>query len=307
MNPRLAMVLIIGLPIAVLFLARSHAASPPPAVAPHAKQQAITHPKLTVRYKKGLLSAEIHNVPLAKVLHEFETKAGLQSHFNDSKLADHPISVSVTEVPLAEALKRTLRGFSYALHHTADHNIILLLSTPPTLAHTGPLLGTATFKQSALDPLSNSNNTAKDEPQSLDEFQPLVEEDSAESIEDEEGGKASASIRSAKEEEYNEKLFQRAIAALQSPHKNLYPEAINQLATLDDPRAASALVERVTNDTLTVKERLHAIGALWQHAVNFSSAEAIATETLKELTREKNKNISYIAAQALNEMQQHLQ
>ncbi|ABA57478.1 hypothetical protein Noc_0968 [Nitrosococcus oceani ATCC 19707] len=290
----------------MLFLASSHAASPPATVTPHTKKQDITHPKLTVRYKKGLLSAEIYNVPLAKVLREFKAKTGLQSHFNDPELADYPVSANIAEAPLVEALKQMLRGFSYALHHTAEHNIILLLSTSPTLTHAGPLLGTATFKQSALDPFSNTNNTAEEKPQTLDEFQPLVEEDPT-GMEDEEGGKASAPIRSAKEEEHNEKLFQRAIDALQSPHKSLYPEAINQLAALDDPRAAGALVERAANDTLTAKERFQAIGALWQHAVNFNSAEAIATEALKELTQENDKNISYIAAQALNEMQQHLQ
>lgn len=258
--------------------------------------------KPDIRYKKALLTARIDRVPLAKVAHELAVNTGVRSQLNDPTMADELVSVFIDAMPLEAGIKEIFAGFSYALRRTADGYVVIVLSTPPRLSMVKTRLepnkqtGSVSISDETLDNLDGA-------PRSLDEFQTIVE-DEPEIFDDDDGEAIDSSTLTLIEQEQNMALQQRALDVLQSTHKHLHMQAIEELTALKDPAATEALAETATRGGMDTETRIQIVQALWQLAVDRDSVDATALDELKKLAKDRDKTLSSIARQALTNLQQ---
>ncbi|HEV8711768.1 MAG TPA: HEAT repeat domain-containing protein [Candidatus Binatia bacterium] len=246
-----------------------------------------------LHYDGALISAEIDNVQLGKVLGALGQKTGLQVQLIDPAIANWPVSASMKAAPLDEGIREILDGFSYVFYFANNIPVVIVLSTHPDAARTG--FKTAVGRAEQISPLS------------LDEFQPLrVEEPSSGS--GEEGDQdPDPVVQAAQEYEYNEVLLRRALDALNSKHTHLRAEALDQLADVQDPRATQALVEAASGRTnLDPQYRLQAVTALSRQAFNMNFIDTVSVDALKQLAGDSDENVRGVARQALQDMQQRI-
>ncbi|MGH8651538.1 MAG: hypothetical protein ACREYE_04860 [Gammaproteobacteria bacterium] len=265
------------------------------------EQNPPTASSLFVRYNKGVIDAHINNTALGDVLRELETLTGARFILNDPARASQRISVVIETMPFDQAVKRILKGFSYAIYPVADVTLlgVVVLSTPIARTRTG---------HSGVKPGISSLPTPTDGarvPQSLDDFQPvaLEEEGSEPSSDNQDGDEA---IRFAKEQERREISLHRALDALKSDYTHLHGEAINVLVGLDDPRAMEALVKAASRSgTISSAFQVRIAEALWRRAADQVFANEAVVNALEQLAQDGEGHVSSIAHQALRDMQQY--
>ena len=91
---------------------------------------------------------------------------------------------------------------------------------------------------------------------------------------------------------------------MNSEYLHLHAEAINQLQGIKDPRATQALMEAASTG-MDMNLRAQAVEALRQHVADRQFADAQVVSTLKRLAADSDENISSIAHQALQDVQQY--
>ncbi len=286
--------------------------------AANASQAQTTNPSpftpLYIHYEKGVIDAHIDDAALGKVLQELALKTGMQINLTDSAIANWPVSASVKGIPLVEGIKIILDGFSYVLYPVANMPVVIVLSTQPDPARaektttTGlqyaSLPATPTIKDTDTALFAPTPNEGV--PQSLDEFQPITMEEESLDPMAEGGQEVDPAMQSAKEQEHNEALLQRALDALKSEHKHLHWEATNQLEGMKDPRATQALIEATSSNAgKDSKARTQAVETLWRHAADLQFADETSVNALKQLAEDSDTRVAEVARQALRSMQQY--
>lgn len=273
-----------------------------------------------IQYARGLLDGQIENVPLGKVLSELARKSGVQVHFIDPVIAQWSVSASLKGVPFVEGIKRILDGFSYATYRGADISGIIVLSTQPDPARTGiKTAGTGLMRVSLTAAPDKRSPTLQDPgaapfipmagegvPQSLDELQPITMEAESLGPMEEVGQEVDPAAQLAKEQEYNEALLRRALYALESEHRHLHREAINQLQGMKDPRATQALAEAASStEGKDSRARVQAVETLWRHTADLKFRDEGSINVLTRLAEDNDTRVAEIARQALRSMQQY--
>lgn len=259
--------------------------------------------RLRVSAADGLIDARIKEITLAQLLRALETRIGLRSKLNDPSMAELPISVDVRAVPVKHALRAILEGFSYAIYPADGRLAVSILSTPPrshaknreqiAAPRPGEPLGLASGE--AIEPQEG-------EPTSLDEFQAIArEEESMPRFDASEEGNNSPSSDPERHQRYTGAVVDRALAALASAHHHLKPEAINQLASLEGPKATEALMQAVNgNLDIDATLREEAVAALGRNAAEAGFTNHDAVDTLKRLAQGSDAQLKAIAKEALD-------
>lgn len=257
----------------------------------------------SVRYENDLFYADIKNVPLGKILNELEAKSGMKIILNDPIIANKPKSAKLEGFPLVDSIKSILEGFSYVLYPSNSSFVAIVLSShgssnPIPTARSGD----TSYSQEnvAHELLVHYRN--EEIPQSLDQFQPIIIEESLFNKDRQHYKEVDPSRQLAIKQEYDESLLNRAIHALNSEHKHLHEEAIHQLANIDDARATEVLVEATRSDADEVSRAI-AVDALWQHAVNLQFSDETSINALEQLVGDSDESVNRIARRALIDIQ----
>jgi len=261
---------------------------------------------LRVNAADGVIDARIREITLAQVLRTLETRIGLHSKLHDPSMAGLPISVELRSVPLEQALPVILEGFSYAIYPVDSTLGVSILSTPPKSHGKNRQQITVSSEESLALPSGEALEPQEGEPLSLDEFQAIApEEQSGPSLDASEEGSNNPSSDPESQQRYHEGVVDRALAALASGHHHLKQEAINQLASLEDPRATEALLQAV-NGNLGIDPplRIEAVAALGRNAAEQGLARGEAVDTLQRLAQGSDAELRSIAKEALGNMRQ---
>lgn len=247
----------------------------------------------------GLIDARMREIKLGQLLDALEARLGLRSKLNDPSMADLPISVDLRAVPLEHALPIILKGFSYAIYPAEGTLAVSVLSTPPK-SHGKNRQITASPRESVELASGEALEPQEGEPTSLDEFQAIApEEGSAPMLDLSEEGSNNPSSDPESHQRYREAVVDRALAALASGPHHLKQEAINQLASLEDPKATDALLQAVNGNVgLDAALRVEAIAALGQNAAD-AGFNNDAVDTLKRLAQGSDAQLSAVAKEAL--------
>jgi hypothetical protein len=277
----------------------------------------------SIRYDRGLIDVRTENVPLGRVLSELARQSRVQVSFTDPAIAQRPVSVSVGRIPLVEGIKEILDGFSYAIYRIADTSRVIVLSTQPDPTRTGiktastePRWGSLTAAPEKRSPTTQDPAAAplipmrgEGVPPSLDAFQPNTRGDESLGSIAEVGREVDPATELAKQQEHKEALLRRALEALNSEHKPMHAEAIDQLVGMEDPRATQTLVEVASNSgtAADVKSRVQAVEALWRHAADLRFSDEVSANALKQLAEDSNSQVAKVARQAVSSMEQYQQ
>lgn len=257
-------------------------------------------PFLSVRYAEGSVNIKICNAPLATVLRELTLKTGLRVAFLAPDVAGLPVSASVKAKSLREGIRKILDGYSYVFFSIANTPAIAVLSTPPGLKTTATRLQPELPDKSSLS-TENAGPISVVAPQTLDEFQAIAVEAVFEVPGDEVDPSAQLDREQAYSQASHQALLNRALAALQSQHTQLYSEALDQLVGIEDVRATNALVERARHG-LEESLRVQAVGSLSRHAESLKFNDRASVDALKQLTDDSNSNVSNIARRGLEQL-----
>ncbi|MGH8488040.1 MAG: hypothetical protein ACREXS_03995 [Gammaproteobacteria bacterium] len=92
---------------------------------------------LELRYANGLIDAHLEQVPLGEVLQLLVRETGIEVHSLDPRIMSWRVSLTLQSVPVDEAIKAILDGFSYALHACPNKHEVIVASTRPRAAGTG--------------------------------------------------------------------------------------------------------------------------------------------------------------------------
>lgn len=282
-------------------------------------------PAILVSCVDGLVNAEITRASVGQVLQTLRLKCGLQTNIIDPEITTSRIGIKLNWVSVQEALRAILEGFSYAIYPTEDTLAVSLLSTPPRPGpkSSKPIPGSPVWSSvstvddpglpyvSSYSPLlaefenANEHEPREDEPRSLDEFQIIEhEQNSEESFEDDEDAQFhDPSSESELQQRSIESLVNRALAAIESDYMHLKQEAINQLASLEDPTAVEILISAANGSlNLDNDSRVEAVAALWRSATDSQFRDIDSANALKQLVSDPDIRVSEIAKQAVQNM-----
>lgn len=253
----------------------------------------------------GLMDAPLREITLAQLLRALETRIGLRTKLNDPGMAELTISVDLRAVSLEHVLPAILEGYSYAIYPADGRLAVLILSTPPKsrgrnreqIAAPRPRESLGLASGEALEPQEG-------EPTSLEEFQAIArEEESAPGLDvsEEESPSGDPSLASERHQRFRESVVDRALAALASGHHHLKQMAINELASLEDPKATEALLQAVDgNLDIDPTLRVEAVAALGRNAADAGFTNHDAVDTLKRLAQGSDAQLKAIAKEALD-------
>lgn len=273
-------------------------------------ERATGGPVLSIRYTRGLIDYQITGIPLNRALDELAVKTGMLAVVNDPAIAARPVSASAQAVPLEHGIKHLLEGFSFALYPVAGSHAVVVLSTPPRPRRADRPMALARLPASneptllaQLVPAPEEKNgkpvsAVAGTPQTLDEFRPISP---VQAPDDPEAPDLDANA-SFQEAEYQEALLQRALDALKSEHQQLRTEALDQLASLLDPRATEALIAAANGGG---ELRALAVEALTRHAANHEYADATSVAALQRMAQDSDPAVKQLAQQALEAMEQY--
>ena len=273
----------------------------PPGVA-MAQDRALAEPAsgriLDLRYNGKGLDAELTNVPLRDVAKALVMKTGVRITLNDPAIADQPISARIRGGSLEQGLKIILKGFSYALVVSSQGHTAVVLSTAPRrrdvpgIVDSVRAIGVGEVHASS----SASNATG---PQTLDEFRSLTPEPDHGAIEIP-GNLDGTESRSANEAQRQEAMLQRALDVIESPHRQLYADAIEELGMLQDDRATEVLIKVAQQGP----GRYLATEALSRVAAQRQFEDANAVTVLERLASDPDDDVRRSATQAVEQMRQ---
>lgn len=229
--------------------------------------------KLELRLEGERLSALFRNVPLREVAKALEAKTHAYILMNDPDIANEPVSASVHASTVKEAMKIILSGFSYALGPSRQGFIAVVLSTPPQRYR----------EADAIEATCLSNPA--DMPNSAG---------------------CSDSVDAASTEEDNQQqevLLQQSLDILNSPQRNLYATAIEQLGMIQSELANATLI-KFAMQTQQGPERYLATEALARIAVQSQFKDTNVMMTLEQLATDQNEDIRRSAGLVIEQMQQ---
>ncbi len=245
--------------------------------------------KFELRLEGKRLTAEFRNVPLRDVVKALETKANALILMNDPEMADEPVTVSVHSSPLEDAMKIILNGFSYALGSSAQGLTVVVLSTPPQRFRVIEKFESACLNNPADTPIP-AQVANPESPQTLDEFRSLmpISGDCETLVTGNIDSASSPSDEDRNQEQ--EGMLQRALDVLDSPHRNLYADAIEQLGMLQDERANAILI-KFAQQPQQGSVRYLATEALARIAVQSQFKDANVIRVLEQLASDQDEDV----------------
>ena len=246
-----------------------------------------------LRYEHGAVTGRLESVPLGQVLAQLEEQTGLRARLIDPASESWPVSAVLQATPLERAVRKILDGFSYVLQSGPEGLEVIVLAAPRRTAATTV---EGADSGSARAPAGASRSERARSPQTLDDLAPIAEHEGSPSAPAKEAG----TVNPTQPQRYNEAMLHRALDALRTDQKGLHVEAMKQLATLDDPRAAEALREVVLRTAADDAEhRFQAVSALVQHAELTQFGDRASVTLLQQLARDHDGDVRGLAVEAL--------
>lgn len=151
-----------------------------------------------------------------------------------------------------------------------------------------------------------------DVPYDLDEYQPLYDgsadagvSSTEPDMEDPQGMRLSAEEQAARESRMQQQRLERSLSAINSEHTHLRTMAVEELVTVKDPRATTALANAASSQSITSEERRQAAQALWHHAADYQFADSTANGALVQLANDGDPAVREIARRALVDMERY--
>lgn len=263
-------------------------------------------PAVLVTCSDGLVKVHIINASVGHVLKTLHLKCGLQTNIIDPEITTSGIGIELNWVSVEEALRAILEGFSYAIYPSEDTLAVSLLSTPPRPGpkHSEPIPISPIWNSVSIDN-ANEYEPRENEPRSLDEFQIIESERESEAsfVDDADAQFHAPSLESEQQQRSIESLVNRALAVIESDYMHLKQEAINQLATLEDPKAVEILISAANGSlNLDNDSRAEAVTALWRSATDSQFRNIDSVNTLKQLVNDPDSRVSEIAKKAVQNM-----
>ncbi|MEE9346534.1 MAG: hypothetical protein V3U88_13085 [Methylococcales bacterium] len=253
---------------------------------------------INLSYDENLLSAKIENVGLASVLAALAQETETTIEYIDPYTQGLRVSTKLQAVSLENGLRDILKNLSYILYLGDKIYSVQMLSMDRGSMPTAEDTAIVRPEHSLL-----SDDTNPNAPLSLDEFEPLKFADLPSSISDDDG--VDDSVDESREQEHNQALLERALSVLESEHANLYAEAFDQLADIEDESALDALTQAVLGNTeITSETRLQAVDALTRRALNSESFETSSNDVLNQLASDQDENVRALARQAQKDINQ---
>lgn len=256
---------------------------------------ATTQSNLDLYYVNGKLSGKTTNNSLKDIFYKLAKLSGFRFTFLNNVDSQWKVTKTFVSTNIKDVIKDVLTGFSYALINTKQGYEVIVLSNPPG-AFSSILLG---IDKTSTQPITD--NIDQKTLMSLEEYRPLPY---PQAMMEMPGNKVETAFVARDNNGYYEAILQRADDALNSPHENLYSEAISQLAVLSDPAAGDILAEWITNNKNNQSGlRFQALSALIQFSKNSHYSNTQHIHLLESLTKDNDKNISNRAEQTLIEIQ----
>jgi hypothetical protein len=243
---------------------------------------------LSIRYREGLLWADIRRAPLGEVAKALAQETGANIDIYDPAMAAQALSAHVAGVTFEPAIRAILEGYSYA--YLAPKNAlpsVHVLSTPMTQRRSGVAVVQA---PPGPQPLGASQAVPPD-------FGPV------EAIA-EEGPRQQTAQQLAKEAQEQEARVARAIEALRSQSEEGRRSALDRLTGIQDPRATEALIT-AAEASGDAASRTRAVEALWRHAADLLYRDDMAVSALRRLAGDSDRQVSAAAREALQSMEQY--
>ena len=129
--------------------------------------------------------------------------------------------------------------------------------------------------------------------------------DSEPGLEDPEGRRLAAEEQAAREARLQQQRLERSLSAINSEHTHLRTMAVEELVTVKDPRATTALANAASSPNITSEERRQAAQALWHQAADYQFADSTANSALVQLANDGDPAVREIARRALVDMERY--
>lgn len=246
---------------------------------------------IKLHYEHALLSAEIKHATLAEVLAALRQLTGVQVRTMGALQADGPVSTTVHTVPLAQGIRKILKGVSYVLQaHETGLTVHVLLGQG--IDHTTTLLAVATHH----DP--------QHAPSSPEPFPLVARQESSDPAGEPDDPTHDEAHTQAAQARAEARLAQ-ALTALHSTQAHVHGEALDQLAYSSDARAIEALTQAAMGALEVAPAiRVHAVAALARHALQRASSDPSLVPVLEQLASNGDDTVRAVARQTLEDLQQ---
>lgn len=260
-------------------------------------------PQVLFQYVDGLLSGQAEQAPVADVLDALAAATGAEVVQRYTFQEDDRLSFAFPERPFREAIKEVLSGFNYVIGRLTQPGgmpTILVLgrtASPPLLA-----------AQAGESP---KPVPGKKSPWDLDAFWPLSKP--AGNTAGPANGEADLELslsreeREALEAELRRERVDRAVAALNSEHRNLYAQALEDMQGLDDPRVTATLRSGALGKLASPLDATSYARALWQHAADLEFRDDASLSALEALAASDDPHVRDIATRALADRSRYLE
>lgn len=264
-------------------------------------QDRVTTHKLSIRYDKSWINAQILNTPLGAVCRELERKTGVRFVLNDPHVATRPVSATFKGLPLREGLKKVLAGFSYAIYPDAETGGIKInvlagvegsVSTDPAAVGSTPPSEMDSHMPASLPPSATAGM-----PLSVEGFRSVA-------VEETEARSAGKQEIQAREQEHQEALLQHLLGVLDSENPRLHTETLALLQGMDDPRATEMLVAAALDGSQDNQARVQAVEILRRHAADLEYRDEASVDALKQLAYGGDRQAAKVARQAVQRMEE---
>jgi hypothetical protein len=255
---------------------------------------------LSVCQNKGLLTIEAKDIPLSTLLAEISRKSGTAFTMRESSLSADRLSVSLSNLPLKDAIERVLKNYSYIVQQGEDErlNIVILAlkgadgilpEQPQTQAsHTGKEIERASIVK------INDPTPPQDDCRRL--WFPDIEGTQHFS-----GGKGVDRLQADPGD-----IVARARQVLTAKGcSDLWGQVIDVLSGVSDPRAADLLAEIAEKgDTTSLRGR--ATEALWRNTALSEFNNASGLSALERLSSSADEVVRSYAQHALEDYNSYI-
>ena len=265
--------------------------------------------RLLISQQDDLITMRAEKVLLGQVLKEFAARTGARVILKNSSVAKHTVSINFKQLSFNKAVRIILNGYSYTSYSVKGVPIVTVFGSK-----TGqPFQGPAETVASAILPSEPTKvHTAKiridGSPLSLDEFRPIITEQSLREKELENPNKddAMAADGSIGEEEQLQARLDRALDAIQSEYGNLHSEALHELEGMDNPEATATLIQVASGKAEKVAvPRTEAVEVLWHHAADLNFTDKGSVAALQQLANDSDPEVSVMAQKALRDRENY--
>lgn len=265
---------------------------------------------LLISQQDDLITVQTNKMPLGQFLKEFAARTGARITLKNSSVAKHTVSINFKQLPFNKAVRIILNGYSYTSYSVKGVPIVTVFGPKTGQPFQGPAETVASTIPSSEPTRVHTAKTRIDRsPLSLDEFRPIITEQSLKEKELENPNKDDAMAAedgSIGEEEQLQDRLDRALDAIQSEYDNLHSEALHELEGMDNPEATATLIQVASGKAEKVAvPRTEAVEVLWHHAADLNFTDKGSVAALQQLANDSDPEVSVMAQKALRDRENY--